>query len=472
MRVVVVGAGPAGLMLAGELRLGGAEVVVLEKLPEPTGESRGLNLTARTMEVFDQRGILPLFGKLKTSPGGHFGGLPVDFGVLDGAHHGAYGVTQARTEAVLTQWATSLGADIRRGQEVVWLSEADDGVEVETTSGKLRAEYVVGCDGGRSLVRTLAGIGFEGREATRELMLADVEGCALEPRMIGRSLPLGMVIVGPISEGVDRVILCERGAPPRRRTEPPSFAEFARTWHRLTGEDISHGRPQWISAFGDPAKLATTYRKGRILIAGDAAHVHLPAGGQGLNVSVQDAVNLGWKLAAQVTGWAPPGLLDTYHAERHPVGQRLLVNSSAQGTVLMGDDTIQPVRDVLTDLIAHDEVTRHLAGMVTGLDLRYDVGPGEHPLLGKRLPRVELDGAPDTAELLHPARGLLLDLSDDVELRRAARPWRDRVDVVTASAKGLPAKTEALLVRPDGHVAWAGEEDLTAALRRWFGEPR
>lgn len=498
--VIVVGAGPAGLMLAAELRLAGVEVTVIDRLEKPTGESRGLGFTARTMEVFDQRGLLPWFGDLETSTLGHFGGLPVDFSVLDGAHFGAKGVPQSRTEEMLGDWAERLGVDIRRGCELVGFAEeggADgEGVTV-TVRGpegpeRLRARYLVGCDGGRSAVRKLGGFDFPGTPATLEMFLADVRGCDLRPRPIGESVPGGMVMAGRVGEDTDRIIVCERGTPPQRRAEPPAFGEVADAWQRLTGEDIHHGTPLWVSSFGDATRQATEYRRGRILLAGDAAHIHLPAGGQGMNTSIQDSVNLGWKLAAVVNGWAPPELLDTYHGERHPVGVRLLMNTRAQGLLFLSGAEMQPLRDVLSELIRFEDVSRHLAGMVSGLEIRYDVGAGEHPLLGRRLPHQELigeagrtgstgeTGKRGTTELLHPARGVLLDLADSAGLRRTAAPWSDRVDTVTAvpheSGPGSPlADTEAVLVRPDGHVAWAAPgsaDDLTTALERWFGLPR
>ncbi|MBD0707906.1 MULTISPECIES: FAD-dependent monooxygenase [unclassified Streptomyces] len=488
--VIVIGAGPTGLMLAGELRLGGVGVVVAEALERPTGQSRGLGFTARALESFDQRGLVPRFGGLETSPMGHFGGVVFDYTVLEDAHFGARGIPQSTTEAVLEEWAGELGADIRRGLEFHALEQDDDGVVAILTDPdgvrhRLRGRYLVGADGGRSAVREAGGFDFPGISATRGMYLADVVGCAVEPRPLGERLPGGMVMAAPLAEGVDRVIVCEDGTPPADRSENPEFAEVAAAWQRLTGEDISGGGAAWVSSFTDATRQATAYRRGRVLLAGDAAHVHLPAGGQGLSTGVQDAVNLGWKLAATIRGHAPEGLLDTYHEERHAVGGRLLSNTRAQGTVFLGGPESQPFRDLFAELIEYDEVKRHLAGSVSHLDVRYGPGAGaagpwltEHRLTGRRLPPRELEtpaGPVRTPELLHSAQGLLLDLTGDAVLRATADRWKDRVDTVT----GIPREANAfggaaaLLVRPDGYVAWAGADTpgLTTALRRWFGAP-
>ncbi|MFE2558245.1 FAD-dependent monooxygenase [Streptomyces sp. NPDC059352] len=484
--VIVVGAGPAGMMLAGELRLAGVDVVVLERLKQRTGESRGLGFTARTMEVFDQRGILPRFGEVETSNQGHFGGLPIDFGVLEGALQAAKTVPQSVTETHLEQWAGSLGADIRRGHEVLSLTDDGDGVTVEVRGPKgehtLRADYVVGCDGGRSLVRKAAGFDFPGTPATMEMYLADIKGIELAPRMIGETLPGGMVMVGPLPGGITRIIVCERGTPPQRRETPPSFDEVADAWKRLTGDDISHAEPVWVSAFGNATRQVTEYRRGRVILAGDSAHIHLPAGGQGMNTSIQDAVNLGWKLGAVVKGTASQDLLDTYHSERHAVGKRLLMNTQAQGLLFLSGPEVQPLRDVLGELITYEEVAKHLAAMVSGLEIAYDVGTGSHPLLGKRMPHLELTGSgrkTSSTELLHSARGVLLDLTDNPRLRARAGAWSDRIDIVTATPGAGSAACElegttAVLIRPDGYVAWAApgsHHDLPMAIERWFGKP-
>lgn len=486
--VIVVGAGPAGLMLAGELRLAGVDVILLERLTRRTGESRGLGFTARTMEVFDQRGLLSRFGDVEISDLGHFGGLPVDFGLLDGAHQAAKTIPQSQTEAVLEDWVTELGTDLRCGHELLSIEDGGTSVtaEVRGPDGvhSLTARYLVGCDGGRSVVRKALGFDFPGTPATLEMFLADVKGLDLEPRMIGETLPGGMVMVGPLPGGITRLIVCERGTPPQRRTEAPAYEEVTAAWKRLTGDDISHGEPVWISSFGDATRQVTEYRRGRVFLAGDSAHVHLPAGGQGMNTSIQDAVNLGWKLGSVVRGHAPETLLETYHAERHPVGRRLLMNTRAQGLLFLSGSEMQPLRDVFTELIAYEPVSRHLAGMVSGLEIRYDIAAGAHLLLGRRMPHLELvDAAANktsSTQALHTGRGVLLDLDDNAELRRRADGWRDRVDIVTAAPHGVPddsplAGTGAILVRPDGYVAWAApgcHDDLPTALRRWFGASR
>ncbi|AUY52702.1 FAD-dependent monooxygenase [Streptomyces sp. CB01881] len=483
--VVIAGAGPAGLVLAGELRLAGIDVVVLERLSRRTVESRGIGLTIRTVETFAQRGLLRRFGDLGTSDQGHFGGVPVDLGVLGGAYRAAKTVPQSVTETVLENWAVELGADIRRGHE--FRSYREEGasvlVRVGTPAGErtLRADYLVGADGGRSTVRKAGGFDFPGSAATTELLLADVRGIDVRPRMTGELLSDGMVMSAPLPGGVHRVIVGERGAAPRRRGGPPTYQEVADTWKRLTGDDISHAEPVWVSAFTDAARLVSQYRRGRVLLTGDAAHIHLPAGGQGMNTGIQDSVNLGWKLAAVLHGTAPESLLDTYHDERHEVGRQLLADTAAQGRLILGGAQAQPLRDVLAELTGYQDVSRHLAAKVSGLAIRYDVGPGANPLLGARLPHLELTvrgRAVGSTALLRAGRGVLLDLADNPHLRRRAAPWRERIDIVTATPHGggTPLDgTTAVLVRPDGYVAWAGpgsHHDLPTALDRWFGPAR
>ncbi|MGW8355019.1 FAD-dependent monooxygenase [Streptomyces wedmorensis] len=485
--VIVIGAGPAGLTLAAELRLGGADVVVFEQRGERSWESRGIGFTARATEMFHQRGILERLENIEVTRQGHFGGIPIDYGVLEGSHFGVRGAPQYKIEEMLENRAAELGADLRRGYEFTGFTEDEDGVTV-TVRGpegieEHTARYLVGCDGGRSTVRRQAGFEFAGSDATREMYLADVRGCDIKPRMIGELRPNGMVMAAPLEEGYTRIIVCENGASPDRRREV-TFPQVADAWQRLTGDSIHHGETRWVSAFTDATRQATEYRRGRVLLAGDAAHIHLPAGGQGLSVGVQDAFNLGWKLAATVRGTAPEGLLDTYHAERHPVGARLLRNTLAQGTLNLTGKSVEPMRAVMAELIALRPVARHLSGMVSGFDIRYAIGAGDgagHPLLGTRLADRDLelaDGGHDrTARLLHTARGVLLTADATGATAEAAAGWSDRVDVVRV--KSFPAgpeegdaPTESVLVRPDGYIAWTAPDggDLQAALHHWFGD--
>jgi bifunctional hydroxylase/dehydrase len=491
--VIVVGAGPTGLMLAGELRLGGVDVTVLDRLAEPMKQSRALGFSARTIEEFDQRGLLPRFGELQTIPIGHFGGLPIDYRVLDGGSYGARGKPQSLTESILADWATGLGARLHRDHEVVALNAGDDGagndgagndgagVTVVSPAGRrsLRARYVIGCDGGRSTIRRLAGIGFPGTDPVIEMWLADVAGCELRPRFSGERVPGGMVMVLPMGPAVNRVVVYDRDCEPGQG--PPAFTDVAKAWQRLTGEDIHGGTPLWVSSFTDSSRQASEYRRDRVFVAGDAAHVHMPIGGQGMSAGIQDSVNLGWKLAAAIRGWAPEGLLDSYHSERHPVGSRVLANTLAQRILYLSGDEMEPLRTVLAELLGYPDVRRHLVGMVTGLDIRYDVGC-DHPLAGRRVPSVELataNGEPartSTFGRLHAARGVLFDLARNAGLRDAAAGWADRVEVVTATPPaGSPLDdVPAVLVRPDGYIVWAGRPGqetggLPAALTRWFG---
>ncbi|MFE7337464.1 SDR family oxidoreductase [Streptomyces griseus] len=493
-QVVVVGAGPVGLMLAGELRLGGADVIVLERLTSPTTESRASTLHARTMEIFDCRGLLE---RIRTPPNerrGHFGGIPLDL-TLPGPYPGQWKVPQTRTEEVLQEWALSLGADVRRGHEVRGLSVRPDHVEIEALGPggpvRLRSLCVVGCDGENSAVRRLAGVDFPGEDAARELIRADVAGIDIPDRRFER-LENGLAIAARRSDGVTRVMVHEFGRAPRPRTGAPEFDEIVAAWRRVTREDISGGTPLWVNAFGDAHGQLTSYRHGRVLFAGDAAHRQMPIGGQALNLGIQDAVNLGWKLAVQVSRRGSDSLLDSYHAERHPVGVRVLANIRAQATLLLGGPEAEPMRAVLAEVATTGDGRAHLAGMISGLDVRYAMGDGlddggaGHPLLGLRLPPTRLstdEGETSTAELLRRGRALLLNLSGsggDASaggrfdgLRRAAGPWADRVTTLAAKAPDDSplADVGAVLVRPDGHIAWTGHdtEGLTTALERWLG---
>lgn len=480
--VIIVGAGPTGLMLAGELGLHGISVIMLDRLAEPIKESRALGFSARTIEEFDQRGLLTRLGQVDTIPVGHFGGIPLDYRVIDGGSYGARGVPQARTEGMLAGRAAETGARIRRSAEVTGLEQDDDGVTVHVSgagdggSGPLRARYAVGCDGARSVVRRAAGIGFPGTEPTVELRFADVAGVQLRPRFSGERVPGGMVMVLPLGPDRCRLVYYDRGEPLRRSPDPITFDEVAEVFRKLSGEDVSGATPLWVSSTTDVSRQADRYRSGRVFVAGDAAHVHLPIGAQGMSAGVQDAVNLGWKLGLVLKGLAPEKLLDTYHEERHPVAARILANTLAQRTLYLGGDEVAPLVEVFAELMRHESVQRRLAGMVTGLDIRHAT-PGAHPLLGRRLQDGELttrDGHRTTVyELLHAGRGVLLDFTGDAAPAGTAKRWSDRVDIVAAEPGGDLPEADAILLRPDGYVAWvAPDEDaspLADALERWFG---
>ncbi|MET7622249.1 FAD-dependent monooxygenase [Streptomyces sp. NPDC005408] len=485
-QVIVVGAGPVGLMLAGELRLGGLDVVVLEKRHVHTDESRASTLHARTMEILDSRGLLTHFGTPPNETRGHFGGIPLDL-TLPSPFPGQWKVPQTKTEAVLEEWALSLGADIRCGHELRALTQAGPGegqyVQAEAAGREgvlhVRGQFLVACDGEDSTVRCLMGAEFPGHDARRELLRADVEGITVPDRRFNR-LPQGLAIAARRNDGVTRVMVHEFGSTAQPRAEEAQFEEIATIWKRVTGEDISGGKPLWVNSFGDANRQLVSYRHGRILFAGDAAHRQMPIGGQALNLGLQDAFNLGWKLAATVTGRAGDDLLDTYHQERHAVGRRVLANIEAQARLLLGGAEVEPVRTVLTELIAHTPVREHLAGMISGLDIRYDADPGDHPLLGARLPHTVLlsgEGNLTTAQLLHPGRGVLMDLSGGAGAPLSPySDWADRVSLLAAlpQAGSSLDGTDGVLLRPDGHVAWAGSgtDGLRQALERWFGPPR
>jgi len=457
--VIIAGGGPTGLMLACELRLAGVDVLVLERLAEPSGESRAGGIHARTMEVLDQRGMLaPFLAEGRVLQGGHFAGLPLDFSGFDTRYPYLLAILQRHVERLLEEHARALGVRVRRSVEVVGLRQDASSVHLETTAGSFEAAYVVGCDGGRSAVRRLAGVDFPGTPATMTAILGDVElATPPDQAIFQRRTSGGNYSVIDFEPGWYRVMTNEFGVV-ADRDSPITVDELRSALIRTAGTDFGLHSPRWVSRYNDAARQAATYRVGRVLLAGDAAHIHYPAGGQGLNTGVQDAVNLGWKLALVVRGRAGAELLDTYHAERHPVGARVVQNTRAQTALTRPDAQTEALRSILGDLLAIDDVNRELGQMITGLDIRYPLGEG-HPLLGRRVPDYDLPDGSRLYDHLHAARPLLLDS----RTHRAPAIVAGRVDIVES-------KTEALLIRPDGHVAWAepmGETALRMALDKW-----
>ncbi len=479
--VVVAGGGPTGLMLAGELAVAGVDVVIVEpRTSQVVDGSRAGGLHARTIEVLDQRGIADRFlAEGQQFPMVAFGGIPMDISDFPSRHNYLLALWQSLFEPILAGWVSELGVPILRGHEVVGFTQDDARVDVDLSDGTvLRAQYLVGCDGGRSLVRKASDIDFVGVEASTSWMIAEVE-MEDEPEIGMRPEGGG---IGPVNRaeggGPFRVVLVEREVD---HSGDPTLEDLSEALVATYGTDFGVHSPTWISRFTDMTRQAGSYRQGRVLLAGDAAHVHPPQGGQGLNTGVQDAVNLGWKLAQVVKGQSPENLLDTYHSERHPVGARVLRNTMAQVALVSADPRHKALQDTMTGLLAMDEPRKHIAGMLSGLDIHYDFGEG-HPLLGRRMPDLDLetdDGPTRVSTLLHDGRPLLLNFGESGSLD--VSPWSDRVRLVDARYEGeweLPvlgvmASPQVVVIRPDGYVAWVGETKdvgLAEALATWFGE--
>ncbi|MFI9407154.1 rifampin monooxygenase [Nocardia sp. NPDC052316] len=467
--VIIAGAGPTGVLLASELRLQGVRPVVLEQDTEPTKVVRALGLHARSIEILDQRGALAPFLALgrKHPVGGFFAGIAKPSPRLDTAHPYVLGIPQTTTERLLLERADELGVEIRRGCAVSGLSQDEHGVTVELGDGtQLRSRYLVGCDGGRSTVRKLLGVDFPGEPTTVETLLGEVRLTASPATIAAANAEVRKTQLrfgaAPLGDGVYRVVAPADGLA-EDRTIPPTLDELKRQLRATAGTDFGAHSPRWLSRFGDATRQAERYRVDRVLLAGDAAHVHPPMGGQGLNLGIQDAFNLGWKLAAEVNGWAPPGLLDSYQAERHPVAAAVLNNTRAQMELTSLAPGPQAVRRLISELMDFEEVNRYLIEQVIAIGIRYDFGEG-HELLGRRLRDIELRSG-RLYSLMRNGRGLLLDQTGLLSVAG----WADRVDHVVDA--GADLDVPAVLLRPDGHVAWVGadQQDLLRRLPVWFG---
>lgn len=491
--VAVVGGGPVGMLLAGELAMHGVTTLVLERLVQPTGESKAGTLHARTAQTLHRRGLLEAVQPGRFVAGRPVGPVPFHFSgmfELDLAGVVAEGPVivgspQAYAERVFAERAAGLGVRIERDSEVVGLTQYDSHVVLDVRDGggsarRVGANWVVGCDGARSAVRRLAGIPFVGTPARVAALMGDVRlhDPLTAPAGWQRN-PRGWTLFWTNPYGHSRVCTYDfRGPHPDREAEV-TIEELRGAVEHIAGRSVPMSEPRWLTRFGDAALQAQRYRAGRVLVAGDAAHVHFPMGGQGLNLGLQDAVNVGWKLAAEVRGWAPPELLDSYHSERHPVGARVLENVRAQVALMNPDPATDALRELFAELMHLPQVNRALTGVISGADVRYPLGQPDDPLAGLLAPDLTvLTGAGEVslAELLHTGRPVLLDLAGDATLRVVAAQWADRVDTV-AGRTGGDFGAPSLLVRPDGYTVWSGcgadsdAETLESALRTWFGEP-
>jgi len=478
--IVICGGGPTGLMLAGELALAGADVAIVERRPnQELAGSRAGGLHARSIELLDQRGIADRFldaGETMQVTG--FALTRLDISDFPTRHNYGLALWQNHIERILAEWVAELGVPSYRARDVIGFVEGDRGVEVALSDGSsLRADYLVGCDGGRSLIRKTAGIDFPGWDPTTSNLIAEVE-LEEEPEWGIRRDAIGLHGLSRMDDGKTvRVMITEQRA---GRAGDPGLSDLSEGLIAVYGTDYGVHNPSWISRFSDMTRQAATYRKGRILLAGDAAHIHSPDGGQGLNIGLHDAVNLGWKLARVAAGTAPDNLLDSYHAERHPVAARVLRNTMAQVALRRADERSGALREIVAELLGMDEPRRRVAGMMSGLDVHYDLGEG-HALLGRRMPDLDLvtaDGPVRVFALLHDARPVLINMGEPGAIDTS--PWADRVKLLDANYGGIwelpvigtvPAPT-AVLVRPDGHVAWVGDgsdDGLSDALTNWFG---
>lgn len=481
--VIVAGGGPTGMMLAAELTLAGVDAAIVERRPTPElVGSRAGGFHSRTIEILDQRGIADRFlAEGQPVQAAFFGNTTLDVSDFPTRHPYTLGLWQNRIERILAGWIEELGVPVHRGLEVAGFAQDDSGVDVHLADGgPMRALYLIGADGGRSAVRKAAGIGFPGWDATRSSLIAEVEVTEETPAGI-RIDEVGIHGLHLMEDGrTMRVVVTEKQIGPA--TEP-TLADLGKALTEVYSTDFGVHSPIWISRFTDSTRQAAAYRSGRVLLAGDAAHIHAPSGGQGIGLGIQDAVNLGWKLALVVKGIAPDSLLDTYHAERHPAGARALKHTMAQSIMQRADPRIGALADTVAGLLTIDEARKRLGGLISGLDVRYDLGEG-HPLLGRRMPDLDVvtsNGPLRVFTLLHDARAVLLNLGAPGSIDPG--PWGDRVQLVDATYDGaweLPvigsvSAPAAVLIRPDGHVAWTGDgtqQGLEDTLSSWFGPAR
>jgi len=467
------------MMLAAELALAGIDVAIVERrTSQDLVGSRAGGLHSRTIEVFDQRGIADRFlsqGKVAQVAG--FAWIRLDISDFPTRHNYGLGLWQNQIERILAGWVGELGVPIYRGREVTGFVQDAAGVEIAASGGPaLRAKYLVGCDGGRSLIRKAAGIEFPGWDPSISCLIAQVQ-LTEEPKWGTHRDAIGVHAFSRLEDGPVGVLVSERNV---GHTDEPTLRDLSEALIAVYGTDYGVHSPTSISRFTDMTRQAASYRDKRVLLAGDAAHVHFPVGGQGLQIGVQDAVNLGWKLAQVVKGTSPESLLDTYHAERHPVATRALRNTMAQTALLRSDERTEALRETMSELLSMDEPRKRVAAMMSGLDVHYDLGGG-HPLLGRRMPDLDLvtaGGPLRVFNLLHEARPVLLNLGEPGGFD--ITPWADRVQLIEAEYAGvweLPVlgvvtAPAAVLIRPDGYVAWVGDgtdEGLSEALTTWFG---
>ena len=480
--VVIAGGGPAGMMLAAELALAKVDVAVVERRPDHVlADSRAGGIHSRTIEVLDQRGVADRFlAEGQVAQVATFATTVLDMSDFPTRHPYSLGIWQNHIERIMAAWIAELPVRIYYGCEVTGFAQDDTGVDVRLSDGEpLRVRYLVGCDGGRSMIRKAAGIEFPGWDPTRSNLIAEVEVTEEPPRGI-RYDATGVHGLHRLEDGrMVRVVVTEQQLGPGSE---PTLRDLSEALIAVYGTDFGIHSPTWISRFTDMTRQAAAYRAGRVLLAGDSAHVHYPVGGQGLSLGVQDAVNLGWKLAQVVNGTSPESLLDTYQDERHPVAARALQYTMAQGALQRQDERIKALVDVVSELAIMDEPRKRLAGIISGLDIHYDLGEG-HPLLGRRMPDLDLvtaDGPLRVFTLLHDAKPVLLNLGEPGGFD--ITPWADRVQLIDAEYVGLwelpvlgvVTAPTAVLIRPDGYVAWVGDgtdTGLRDALTTWFGTP-